>query len=352
LIGVQSFRGLFKIVTIFWGALFIFDSKNKILSFVKILRINIFIVFLFSFKQILFGFSYYELAVYCPGDIRRIYSFLANPAIFSVILGIGAIDLHLKAIFEKKIKYSVLCCFYLLISSLSFHRAPLFATFFALLVISTINFRKISSSILITLNKTVFFVMIIATVIFVLLHVNLSGKYMRIRGEVINRFVELRKGIGNTDSIQTRIKQIPSTMRAISEHPFGGGLGYTELRFSNRLDSISIFRGLYASNYITRLPMGTGDNTLLTVLVELGVIGLLYFILLITWVLFSSGRSALVLKNDPEFKYLISLSFGSIVIIFISIITSSIYFSLIVGTMFWLFFALSQNIFLYDKHKS
>lgn len=344
LIGVQSFRIIYKIIAVYWGTLFVLNSKDQIFTFLRFLRINIFIVFLFSFKQILFGFSDYELTVPCPGHIRRIYSFATNPAVFSVILGIGSLDLYLKSIFQKRIFYLFLCFCYLLVSSLTLHRAPLFATFISLGLISLLNLNEIGRFSMAKMHKVIFFILIIFLVVPLLFIISLPPKYSEMRAEIVERYARASEGFDKTPSIEVRIKQIPPVIRALKQYPFGAGLGYTQLRFGKRYDDMSFFKGLQNTSFTIRLPTGTGDSTFLSILLEMGWFGLGYFLSLLIWILFSTGIKSWMIRNNPEVKYIISLSFGIMILIALSIITSSIYFSLIVGSMFWISFAISKVI--------
>jgi hypothetical protein len=337
LLGIQLYRSIFKIVLIFWITLLVLNSEKRKMIFLRFLRINIFIIFLFSFKQLFFGFFPFELTVYCPGTIRRIYSLVSNAAVFSVILGVGAVELYLSAIFKKEFKLLYLSFLYLCISLTSLHRAPFVATCVALIFVSILNFEKVVSFFLREISKVMVFLLILIAVggcIYFLL----PSKLAAMRGEIITRYLSMKAGVEKTSSIRTRIDQIEEALVWLRDYPFGCGLGYTQLRFGKRFDTAAFFKGLNNSNYTTRIPMGTGDSTFLTIFIETGIWGVLCFLIPLTYFMGCLFINIL-LKRSKSKKMFQSFALSMALIITISVTVSSIYFILMVGTLLWISFA-------------
>jgi hypothetical protein len=342
LIGLQAFRGVFKIATVFWATLIVLDSQDQIFRFIGFLRINIFIIFIFSFKQLFFGFSDCELTVYCPGAVRRVYSTCGNAAVFSLILGVGVLDLYLKAIYEKRSAYLFLCAAYLVVSALSLHRAPLFATFISLGFLSLLNMKELSRFIAGNIHKIIAFMILSLFVMIILMTANLPAKFSMIRAEFIDRTLEIERGVSSSPSIKTRISQINPAINAIIRYPLGGGLGYTLFRVGNFSDKGYFLDDFNLRGYRIKLPSGTGDNTFLTVLLETGWFGLVFFMVLLVWTIAAASIKAMNVSKYPLSGYIASFSVGTLIIVLFSIMTSSIYFYLIVGSIFWISFGISR----------
>ncbi len=341
LMGLQTFRAVFKIVILYWGALWVLDSEDKVYSLIKLLAVNSFFVFLFAFKQIFLGFSRYELAVYNPGVIRRIYSFSTNPAVFSLVLGMGMIYWYLEALFKKRFSTLFILLAFAIVSAMSFHRAPLFASLAAIVLITALNLKQWGFFVSSNLHKALFwFFTVILTVSFIFV-APLPPRYAEMRGEILDRFVRAKKGV-QEEGMQVRVKQLAPAIEAIKKYPLGGGLGYTQLRFGSKLDDFAFFKGIYNASYKVNLPTGTGDNTFLSVAIETGWVGVIYFIFVLLYGLFSTASKLLIAETSSETRYFLSFSFGLVALVSLSIITSSIYFLVMAGALFWLGLGLAQ----------
>ena len=331
-IAMLEWRTIYKMFVIFWISIYFFQKTINQKMFVEFVRINLLLIFIYSFKQILFGFFSFERHII----ENRIYSLYPNGAVFAVLLGIGACDLLLKYFKTGKFIFLLMMFFFLFISLFSLQRSPILASFISIFLLNIVavklafnahkkNWLKIISS---------FFIGFLF--ICLLFSFPPSKRIVYYKEKMVIRFLDFMNQGAKEESLATRVDQIPDVIRALKQYPLGGGLGYTSLRWGDRFDDESYFKGIQNQSVKISLPMGTGDNSFLDAFINLGIPGGIIFIVM----LFASYLMSFILCLQLKINLYSYYSLGVMTIILISITTSSIFHMLIIGTLFWVFVAL------------